>query len=1159
MSTVTEKRPADRYTDFDEYVDFQLHKTRSHIKVTDLLTASVRIAAFVLTYLFLFVIFDHWVVDGGIGATMRVVLLTIVLLAALGWFCLRVLRPWMLKVTGLYAAHALEESSPELKSNLLNLVDLRRADREVSPEILGAIQKRAAVALSHVDVEEAVDRTRLMNAAYVLFGIVVLSCLYTLMSPKGYWDSAVRGLLPTAGVAAPTQTRIVRVEPGDDDVLLGMPVEVRVDLQGDIPREVTLFYTTAGDRRFVDEPLKMEPAGETGNEFVATLLGENGRGLLQDHTYRIEAGDAVSDTYSINVRQPPSAKMVELRYTYPDYMQLPAKTAPGSDVDVWEGTTVTFQAKTNLPVVRANLVLIDTEDQSTAGEEIAMTVRQGTELTADWKAHIDEGKFPHHYYIQCWTEDRLKDPRPTLHNVIVRPDQRPNVALLPNHDLKLPANGIVALHVDAHDPDPFGKIRNIDVRLKVGEERLVGENLQIFNGPEEGLQQRVRREHKLALEPFALKPGDHLTLWVEVRDNKQPLYNRRNSSPLVKILIVAPVTPEQAQKQHEKDREEQQEQIREQEQEQNETPEDKQGADGAGGEENSEQKAPGDSKKDSETGEKSQETKTGAKSEQPKEGPNGNETGEEGPNAQPGTEKGAGEDQQKPFKKDGTQDDDVLKKLAKRGEFEKPQPGDDAPNADEGSDNREDSTSPPSDDEGSGREKDPKGTGKADTEQQGGSKDGTKTEGDADAAESRTDQEGDERPGGKGSDDPKELDKGAPGDQSDPDAPTRKDKATGDETGKGTPDDDPDATRAKNKIDRKEGTDPKRKPSTETPDETTSTERRDKPAPEDAQRKPGDKPPQQSPDSKQDPKQPRDDKQPQPTPRQKPPTGKEPQKQPQSDAPPQGDQDGQKSTDPSAKPSPDGPTTDKAPDGKPKPPGEGQESGKKADPKSSPKKDGAQDGTKSDEGGEPKSSPKQNGKSGGKDKGPKGAGKGAGKSDKGASKQKKGGSAQASDGKPGDSLGGDAEGGQPSKRRGNAGHGESDGGPESTPGNLEDKLKTTELVLKRLQRELKRGDVDEELLKELGWNQDDLKRFLQRNLDAIQDAGDSPEGKARRNQFEEMVDSIDFEPGADQRIGRSGVKRSAKGAASRRIDAPLEYRDQFKAFQKGITKSGKKP
>ncbi|MAG95022.1 MAG: hypothetical protein CMJ48_14950 [Planctomycetaceae bacterium] len=1156
MSTVTEKRPADRYADFDEYVDFQLHKTRSHIKVTDLLTAGVRIAAFVLTYLFLFVMFDHWVVDGGIGATMRIVLLAIVLLTALGWFCLRVIRPWMLKVTGLFAARTLEESSPELKSNLLNLIDLRRADREVSPEILGAIQKQAAVALSHVDVEEAVDRTRLMNAAYFLFGIVVLSCLYTLMSPKGYWDSAVRGLLPTAGVAAPTQTRIVRVVPGDADVLLGMPVEVRVDLQGDIPREVTLFYTTAGDRRFVDEPLKMEPAGETGNEFVAVLLGENGRGLLQDHTYRVEAGDAVSDTYSINVRQPPSAKMIELRYTYPDYMQLPEKTAPGSDVDVWEGTTVTFQAKTNLPVVRANLVLIDTEDQSAAGEEIAMTVHQGTELTADWKARIDEGTFPHHYYIQCWTEDRLKDPRPTLHNVLVRPDQRPNVALLPNHDLKLPANGIVALHVDAHDPDPFGKIRNIDVRLKVGEERLVGENLQIFNGPEEGLRQRLRREHKLPLEPFALKPGDHLTLWVEVRDNKQPLYNRRNSSPLVKILIVEPVTPEQAQEQHETDREEQQEQIRQQEQEQGETPEDKQGADGAGGEDNSEQKAPGDSKRDSEAGEKSQETKPGERSEQPKESPNGSETEGEGSNAQPGTEKGTGEEQQKPFDKDGTQDDDVLKKLAERGEFDKPAPGDDDANDDKRSADRENSTTPPSDDEGSGRGEDPKGTGNADTEQEGGSKDGTKTEGDADAAESRTDQEGDERPGGEGSNDPKDLDKGAPGDQNDPDAPSRKDKATGDETGEGTPDDDPEATRAKNKIDRKEGTDPKRKPSTETPDETTSTERRDKPAPEGAQRKPGDKPPQQPPDSKQNPKQPRDDKQPQPNPGQKPPTGKEPRKQPQSDAPPKGDQDGQKSTDPSAKPSQDAPTTDKNPDGQPKPPGEGQKPGEKPDSKSSSKKDSPQDGTKSDKGGNPKSSAKKDGDSGGKKNGPKGTGKSSNGAAKSAAKD---GSAQASDGKPGDSLGGDAKGGQPSKRNGNRGHGQSDDGAKSTPGNLEDKLKTTELVLKRLQRELKRGDVDEELLKELGWNQDDLKRFLQRNLDAIQDAGDSPEGKARRNQFEEMVDSIDFQPGADQRIGRSGAKRSARGAASRRIDAPLEYRDQFKAFQKGITKSGKKP
>ena len=172
------------YVEFDEYVDFQLEKTRNSIKWTDIVTAVAVVAAFVVGYLLLFAVADHWLIPGGFGHTARFVMVGGLLVATAGWLVWKVLLPYLKQVSGLYAAQMIESSEPGLKSTLLNLVDLRNAGREIPQEIRGSLEKRAAQALSHMDVDQAVDRRPLMRAAYVLLGLVVFACLYSVFSPK---------------------------------------------------------------------------------------------------------------------------------------------------------------------------------------------------------------------------------------------------------------------------------------------------------------------------------------------------------------------------------------------------------------------------------------------------------------------------------------------------------------------------------------------------------------------------------------------------------------------------------------------------------------------------------------------------------------------------------------------------------------------------------------------------------------------------------------------------------------------------------------------------------------------------------------------------------------------------------------------------------------
>ena len=144
---------AGNYADFDEYIEYQIKKTRSGIKATDLITTGLTIAIFVIAYLLVFTLLDHWVIPGGFSLRWRLILFGLVVVTASAWIVWKLVLPWFKNVTGLYAAQAIEESDPEIKSAVINFIDARRNGREVPSHIMKAMEKRAAVRLSKTDVD----------------------------------------------------------------------------------------------------------------------------------------------------------------------------------------------------------------------------------------------------------------------------------------------------------------------------------------------------------------------------------------------------------------------------------------------------------------------------------------------------------------------------------------------------------------------------------------------------------------------------------------------------------------------------------------------------------------------------------------------------------------------------------------------------------------------------------------------------------------------------------------------------------------------------------------------------------------------------------------------------------------------------------------------
>jgi len=108
-----------------------------------------------------------------------------------------------------------------------------------------------------------------------------------------------------------------------------------------------------------------------------------------------------------------------------------------------------------------------------------------------------------------------------------------------------------------------------------------------------------------------------------------------------------------------------------------------------------------------------------------------------------------------------------------------------------------------------------------------------------------------------------------------------------------------------------------------------------------------------------------------------------------------------------------------------------------------------------------------------------------------------------------------------------------------------------------LQKDIERGEVDQELLDELGWNEEQMKKFVERmqqRLDRKPQDNDSPQERAQQRQFEEMLKNINITektPGRDDTIKD---KQTGDGIGPVRRPPPPEIRESFERYTKSLSK-----
>ncbi|MFQ3593938.1 MAG: hypothetical protein SNJ82_12225, partial [Gemmataceae bacterium] len=329
-----------------------LRQLARRIRLTHALRGVGRAMALVAALLLLGLALDALI---GLPSVLRAGWLVLLTLSCLLALLLGVLRPYLQRYDEADLAAVVEAHLPDLDERLLSSVELSRAQRVASPELVQLLLDETVARTRGISFATAVGTrgvtTWLRVAALLIACLLVPSLLYPQAATR-LWS---RLLLPWREPAVVAEFAFV-VEPGEVTLARGRALSVQATLQPRDefvrrPKQVTLVFTpTTG------VPLRtpMVPHNEDNHTYRATFL-VSGSG-----EYCIEAGNTVSESFTVRTIEPvellPESPQIVI--TPPAYAQAtidPVTVGGLGDLNVLRGSQLEFLFQFTRPAVKAAL------------------------------------------------------------------------------------------------------------------------------------------------------------------------------------------------------------------------------------------------------------------------------------------------------------------------------------------------------------------------------------------------------------------------------------------------------------------------------------------------------------------------------------------------------------------------------------------------------------------------------------------------------------------------------------------------------------------------------------------------------------------------------------------------------------------------------------
>ncbi len=276
-------------------------------------------------------------------------------IAAISLFLVRfLLVPLSRRLSARRIAQGVEEKHPELGDMLLSAVELSEqletGETYTSKQLVSAVSEEAARRTRAIDFRSILPFSSVGRALVGTLAVVCGVGVYCYLHPTVAENVLRRILFPYSGPPPLTFTQL-KVTPGNALVLTGTDVEIKAITAGRIPGKAFLYlkgHDAPGGQEGWDKKVLR---GKTKGEFQYRLSE-----VLRPISYRLKAGDARSETYTVSVTEAPVIVGVEVDYTYPDYTARPPEKKAGSgDVAAVRGTKVRIAAKANKPLKTAQV------------------------------------------------------------------------------------------------------------------------------------------------------------------------------------------------------------------------------------------------------------------------------------------------------------------------------------------------------------------------------------------------------------------------------------------------------------------------------------------------------------------------------------------------------------------------------------------------------------------------------------------------------------------------------------------------------------------------------------------------------------------------------------------------------------------------------------
>ncbi|MEN6404932.1 MAG: hypothetical protein ABFC77_00520 [Thermoguttaceae bacterium] len=419
-------------------------------------------------------------------------------------------------------ARRLETEFPELGSRLINVVQLAEDERNVDRQFCEAAVRQSAAEIGPLAFDRAAyhhSRWRRLRECMqmprdLIESLVVLSLLIAaaMLGPRwlpAWSSSASRILTPWQFTPSVGAVRIVKVTPGDADVLLGASVAIvaEIDNPDRLVHRGTLFVRPEGEP---ESPLPMT-ADESYRRYQAVVPS-----VLKPFRYWLEVGDSQTAAFSIRVREKPIVAGSEVVFHFPEYLQRKDEPAgsSGLDLEAPQFTVAELRLKTSSPIAKGFL--------EADGERVTGLVSDdGRRLSASlpmWK----NGS----YAVHLLDDGGRGDPSPRLNRITVQTDQPPTVELLkPAPHTTVAPSTTVQIAVRAGDDHGLGQVR---VEMKVAAssetesddaERPIAVVRQ-WNHFGDASTTSVVRRCEIRLTPKLIQPGQTLLVRAVARDRR---------------------------------------------------------------------------------------------------------------------------------------------------------------------------------------------------------------------------------------------------------------------------------------------------------------------------------------------------------------------------------------------------------------------------------------------------------------------------------------------------------------------------------------------------------------------------------------------------------------------------------------------------------------